>query len=392
MSLFDRVFGQKPKPKRDEGYFKTFTAYQPVFTSWSGELYESEKVRSAIDARARHIMKLKVEPVGAAQPKLQSKLKKAPNEFQTWSQFLYRLSTILDMQNSAFLVPVENDIGDTTGVYCVLPSSCEIIEYDNEPWLRYRFSNGLTGIVEYRRCGLMTKFQYKDDFFGEKNTALRNTMKLIDLQNQGIETGIKNSASYRFMAQVNNFSRTDDLAAERKNFSETNFAKDAGGGLLLFPNTYTNIQQINQAPFTLDAEQIKIINTNIYDYYGVNEEIMQNKAIGDAWNAFYEGCIEPFSIQFAEVISQMLFTDRELAQGSAIVVSANRLQYMSNNDKLNVSAQMADRGLMTRNEIRQIWNLPPVEGGDDFVIRGEYYNVSEKLEGVNDGQEISAED
>ena len=53
---------------------------------------------------------------------------------------------------------------------------------------------------------------------------------------------------------------------------------------------------------------------------------------------------------------------------------------MTNADKLNVSAQMADRGLMTRNEIRQIWNLPPLPSdiGDALPIRGEYYTVGER--------------
>ena len=34
---------------------------------------------------------------------------------------------------------------------------------------------------------------------------------------------------------------------------------------------------------------------------------------------------------------------------------------------------MADRGLFTINEIREIWNLAPIEGGDRLVARGEYY-------------------
>ena len=59
------------------------------------------------------------------------------------------------------------------------------------------------------------------------------------------------------------------------------------------------------------------------------------------------------------------------------MATSNRLQYMSNKDKLQVSAQMADRGLMTINEIREIWNLPPVEGGDARPIRGEYYMQGE---------------
>ena len=61
--------------------------------------------------------------------------------------------------------------------------------------------------------------------------------------------------------------------------------------------------------------------------------------------------------------------------GSGIMATANRLQYMTNADKLNVSRDMADRGLMMIDEIRAIWNLPPLPDGlgQVFPIRGEYY-------------------
>ena len=113
----------------------------------------------------------------------------------------------------------------------------------------------------------------------------------------------------------------------------------------------------------VDAEQKKIIQQNVFNYFGVNEDILQNKAYGDSWSAFYEGVSEAFAIQFSEVANKMLFTDRERAAGSLVMATANRLQYMSNKDKLNVSAQMADRGIMNRDEIREIWNLPPLPNG-----------------------------
>ena len=108
MGLFDFLFKKKEidLAYHNDGYFKTLTAYQPHFTTWGGELYESALVRSAIDARARHVSKLKVEIQGSARPTLQTKLRLKPNNWQTWSQFLYRTSTILDMHNTAFIVPV----------------------------------------------------------------------------------------------------------------------------------------------------------------------------------------------------------------------------------------------------------------------------------------------
>ena len=205
-------------------------------------------------------------------------------------------------------------------------------------------------------------------------------MDLIHIQNQGIEEGVKSAATYRFWAQVNNFSKAEDLAKERQRFSEENFSKDAqGGGLLLFPNTYQNINQVKSDPFVVQADEMKLIKDNVYQYFMVNEDVLTNKAFGDAWSAFYEGAIEPFSIQFSEVLTKMLFTLREQSNGNRLMLTANRLQYMSNKDKLDVSSQLLDRGIISINDAREIWNMPPVEGGDVRIIRGEYWNADEKV-------------
>lgn len=389
MGLFDFLFGTRPKATGLETDFKMLNGYVPRFTSYTGGIYESELIRAAINARATHVSKLAIEISGAAKPTLTNKLKHGPNSFQTWSQFLYRLSTILDVHNTAFITPVYDDYGEASGVYAPLPTKCTVVEYNGVPYLRYEFARGQKAAIELDSCGVMTKHQYRSDIFGEDNHALIPTMDLIHIQRQGIEEGVKSAASYRFMAEVANFTKDADLAKERRRFTETNFGKHAdGGGLLLFPNTYRNIKQIDAKPWVVDADQMEVIRASVYDYFGVNEDVLQNRAIGDAWSAFYEGAVEPFAIQLSEVMTQMLFTLREQSQGNAVMATSNRLQYLSNADKLAVSSQMLDRGIMSINDVRQIWNLPPVEGGDARIIRGEYYNADQKVgEEGTDGTE-----
>ncbi len=395
MGLFDRIFRPQEAKESKKALdvsttFKTLNGYRPVFHDWHGEIYESELVRSAIDARARHISKLKVETVGTALPQLQSKLRTGPNQWQTWSQFLYRLSTILDIHNTAFVVPVFDADMVITGYFPVLPRKCELVQYKDEPWLRYKFSHGETAAVELRKCAVLTHHQYRHDFFGDPNTALDETMKLIDIENQGIEEAVKNSATYRFIAQVNNFSKTEDLAKERKRFSEENLSKEAeSGGILLFPNTYSNIKQVEAKPYTPDADQMKQIADNVADYFGVNEKVMRNEANGDELDAFFNGAIEPFAIQFSEAMTKAMFSERERALGSYLIATANRLQYMSMTAKVSMAQQMLDRGVLSINDARDLFNLAHVDGGELRTIRGEYKNANDDslVGGLNDGNE-----
>lgn len=381
MGLFDILFrpSQVETAREAHSYFQTLTAYRPHFSTWDGEIYESDLVRASIDARARHISKLKVEIKGSAKPKLQTQLKLQPNSWMTWSQFLYRCSTILDMENTLVIVPIYDEWMNVTGYCPILPRKCEVIDVNGEAWLRYKFRDGLTASDRWSNVAVLTRFQYKSDFFGEKNDALDPTMKLIHLENEGIEEAIKNGASIRFIAKLNNFARSEDIANERRRFSETNLRADDNGGLLLFPNTYTDIRQVDSKPYTVSEKEQESIRTNVYNYFAVNEDILQSKAYGDAWSAFYESVIEQFAIQFSEAMTACMFTDRERAQGSQLMLTSNRLQYLTTAEKLNVSSQMLDRGIMTINDVREIWNLPPLENGDVRIIRGEYYDANTKL-------------
>ena len=384
MGLFDWLFGKRPEPKGDyQGTFKMLNGYVPRFTSWQGGVYESELVRAAINAMATHISKLHVETKGAAKPALQTKLRHGPNEFQSWSQFLYRAATIYYCNNTVFITPIWDDFGQISGIYTPLPNKCEIVQYGDTPYLRYEFGRGVHAAVELEYCGILTRMQYKSDFFGESNAALLPTMDLIHIQNQGIKEGVESAASYRFYAKVSNFTKPSDLALERKRFTAENFSKDAdGGGILLFPNTYTDIKQVDTKPWVVDDKQMEIIKANVFEYFGVNEDILQNKFDSDTWAAFYEGCVEPFALQFSEVMTRMLFTFREQSQGNYVMASANRLQYMSNKEKLEVSSQLADRGILNRDEVREIWNLAPLPDGEGqaYIIRGEYKNADDQID------------
>ena len=380
MGMFDWLFPKKEQQELPvDGYFKTLTAYAPVYRTWGGKLYESELVRSAIDARSRHISKLHVRFDASAKQKLQNKLAAGPNPTQTWSQFLYRLNTILDMQNTAFIVYVYNDLYEPIGITTILPQAYELVDVEGEPWIRFTFSNGEQGSDELRNIGIMTKYQYKSEFFGESNSALTDTMALINIQNQGIENAVKDSSTYRFMARVNNFTKPSDLAKERKRFTAENLA---GGqdGILLFPNTYTDIQQIKSSAYTVDSEQMKIIQTNVFNYFGVNEDVLQNKAVGDVMDAFWNGAIEPFAIQLSEVLTKMLFTVNERSYGARVLITANRLQYMTTKEKINMAQQLGDRGMIMIDEIRELFNYEPLpDGKGQFApIRGEYYNAGEE--------------
>ena len=372
MGIFDKVFKKKNQNKKVEGYFKTLEGYTPAYTTYDGGVYEMELTRACIHTFASHASKLSPDVSGADLAGIKTMLDNKPNPWMTSAQFLYKLATIYETQNTCFIVPMLNEIDGIVGYYPVNPRYVELVKVsgDTEPWIRYTFGNGERAAVELSRCGIVNKFLYKSDFVGENNP----TLKLIDMQNQGIVEGIKNNSSFRFMAQHNNFTNDADLTKEQKRFAKNNLSGDSGG-VLLFPNNYTNIKQIDSYPRVVDPKQMEIIQDRVYTYFGTNEEILKNTAVGDKWSAYYEGKIEPFAIQLSQAMTTMTFSANQIARNNSIMWNSNRLQYMTNAEKANMISTLFDRGLLSINMGMDILNLPHVPDGDKFYIRRDYVEV-----------------
>lgn len=391
MGIFETIF---KRPKSDiaaRGYFKMLNGYTPVFTNAPESIYEMELTRAAIHSFANFCSKLKPEMSGSAHKSLEKTLQFKPNPFMDTSKFIYRIATIFSVNNTAFIVPVEDDFGALVGYYPILPQNCEVLDVAGVPYLRYTFSNGQRAAIEFDRVGILTQFQYTDDFFGETNAALRPTMQLIHTHNQGIINGVKNSANIRFLAKIANMIAPEDIAKERQRFTEDNLSADNQSGMIIYDNKFSDLKQVDSKPFTVNALQMQQINENVFNYFGTSAEILQNKYTEDQWNAYYEGKIEPFALQLSLVMSNMTYTPREIGHGNAITFTANRLQYASNQTKLNVSTQLFDRGLLNGNGVADIWQWKHTEHGEQYFIRRDYARVEELgREGVPDAKKDGA--
>ena len=133
---------------------------------------------------------------------------------------------------------------------------------------------------------------------------------------------------------------------------------------------------------------MKQIQENVYNYFGVNEGVLQNKAEAAELEAFFDGAIEPFAVQFSEALTKMLFSERERAQGSYLIANANRLQYMSTSEKVAMARELGDRGAIMIDEIRELFNYEPLPDGAGQVapIRGEY-KATDELGGTEENED-----
>lgn len=374
MGLFDSIRKKEKIESKIENYFNTLTAYAPTFTTFEGSIYEMELTRAAIHSFATHCSKLKPEVNGSGNQAFARMLQYKPNPLMDTKKYLYRLATTYAVDNTAIIAPLyDKTYEKIIGFYPLATPKAQIKNVNGTKYIRYDFGSGEYGAFRLDEAGVMNQFQYKDELFGEGNACLYPTMELINTNNQGIIEGVKSSATLRFLAKIAQTLKPDDLEKERKRFVDSNFNSSNAGGVMLIDAKYEDVKQLQTNQFTVDSAQMAQIKENVFNYFGTNEKILQNKFTSSEWGAYYEGKIEPFAIEASLVHTNMKFNMHEIAYGNSIMFTANRLQYASNEEKINIVTQLFDRGMLKTNQGLEIFNMPGIgEAGEKRYIRKEY--------------------
>ena len=374
MGLLEKIF-KKPKKLVAPGY-KTFTDGNPILTTWDKSIYEQELTRAASERFATACSKLKPEVVGnGAKPGIDKFIHTRPNDTMTWPAFLKRLAAMYDADGTAVVVPVFARDGITiTGLYPLRFEVAEIVEVDGKPWVRFTFASAPQSAIELENVCIINKFQIESDIFGERN-CIDSTMQLLHAQDLAQLNAIETGAKIRFIGAVNGMSNRETLKQKRQQFIEDNFTTENKGGILVYDNTFLEVRQVEPQRYTIEDTEMQRIQDNVCTYFGINIDVLQNKADENVYGSWYEGKVEPFAVALGEGLTNIIFSQVQQIHGNRITFSSNRLEYASNASKRNMVRDMVDRGIMSINEAREVLQLPPVPDGDTFVIRGEYVNV-----------------
>lgn len=382
MGLWEKLYWPKKQAVSQPALspYATFSESNPISTSFNGEVYEQELIRACIDKFATACSKLDPSYEGTSRT-VERMIKTSPNELMTWPQFLYRCATLTEATNTCAIIPAyAKDMQTVVGVYPLMYSYAEVVDYAGEPWVKfYTAPDGrtprCTHAIELRNVCFITRFQFKSDIFGS-NVSPRTTLDLMKAQEEAQKSAIKAGARVKWMGQVSSRMDEKELDKKRKRFISTNLTADNEGGILVYDQTFSSVEQVKNQSYVINAEEMERIQDNVFSYYGTNKAIIQNDYEPNKWAAYYEGKVEPWAVNISEGMTQMLFTQTQRLH-NRIEFSSSRLQYAAMAEKRNMIRDMVDRGLMTLNEGRKILQMNTVPGGDQFVIRGEYLMLSQ---------------
>jgi len=393
-SLFSRIFGSEKDTTAPATAtnFKLLDNYKSVFTRYNGRYEDDIDIRACVDTIARNAAKMHPKHIRDSKGNfeivngnLYRLLSKKPNELQNAYQFYYQVISDLELYNNSYVYIQRDDNFKVTGLYPLSFKTIKLYELDGNLYIQFKFGNSKERFVAYNNCIHLTRFTRDDGLFGGTTEPIVKTLSIKHVLDEGIINAIKTTSAIKgVIKSTQAMLKPEDVKKMRDQFVKdfVDNADESGIGGLDATTTFT---PVNIDPKTADENQIKIYDNKVLGYFGINENIIQSKYNEDEWNAFYESVLEPIGLQMSLEFTNKIFTPTEQYFGNEIIFESNRLQYASNKTKIELLRYA--NNIMSVNELREIFNLTPLENGD-VIMQDVNHNVSELIdEGGNEENE-----
>jgi len=347
--------------------FQELGTYKSYFEVFGNDIYKSDDVRTAIRTLSEHTSKANPR---STDKRIEKLLQLTPNKYMNGKDFLAKVRNILEIKNTAFVYIERDNTGKVIGFYPVPYQSYTAVEYKDGLFIEFTFSGMATNslVIPWEDLAVLRKDYLTSDIGGESNVPLLGTLDVINTMDKGLENAVKSTANLRgILKSTKAMLAPEDLRKQKDEFVKDYMNIDNAGGIASLDATQ-EFKEISLKPTTASAEEMDSFRERVYRYFGVSEKIIKSAYTESEYDAFYESRIEPVLVALSLELTRKIFTDREISFGAEIWYESNRLQFASAKTKISMVA-LVDRGLMTPNEYRALFNMAPYEGGDEFVLR-----------------------
>lgn len=393
MSFWDFFkFGRKPK-KSGARYAPTQSGYLPIYSNFGDNIYASDIIVQAIRCKAQEFKKLKPRHIRTADGKQSvvtnssiAKCLQRPNEYMTQSDFLEKITILLELNKNAYIYPTYyiTNSGEKyyTGLYPLKPTTVEYLADQNERlYIHFMFANGYdvtlpaSDVVHWRKDYGIDDYFGGNAFGGNDDRGLLNLLQEYDKITQSIAVALGVSTKVNGVVKFNSYLADEKTEAQQKEFNEKLQKNESG---ILFMDQKVDFINIPRDLKLVDKDTMEFFYQNILRNTGVSLAILNGDYTKAQKEAFYEHALEADIKSLGEAMSKVVFSEREEVYGNAIVFYPNSIVFMSMENKLSALQIGLPAGIFVKDEARELLGYPPLPNGQGEVIAQGYNALLDK--------------
>lgn len=286
-----------------------------------------------------------------------------PNPLQNATQFWNSAITQLLLYNNVFIEPVfdlRTTNADLKYLY-ILPNKS--FQFDIKADSAFvQFYDGAIAGAKYNLDSLIYLNRFSNVKGGERtNLGLYETVinslgeQIVNVANPKKVRALM-SGNIVGTGTLKDKDRSGVMAKVKASFD------DNIDGLAYLDKPYT-VTPINWQENEVNKELMQFVINIVYNYFGISDTIINNKATELEMSLFIKNRIKPIANQIEEELTSKLFSDNEINFGNRIELDTQSLLVTTMQSLTNMANSASRQGYMNLDEIREYFGQPPIPGG-----------------------------
>ena len=311
----------------------------------------------------------------------------SPNARMTSSEFWAAMLMNLCLRLNAYARLDRDERGEVIAMWPMAADQVEVEVIDGEIMYLYRVDNTLTvlaadSVLHIKGMGNGTLGLSRLEYMRATTSEVGNSAAAANrlFASNGKPTGV---------LMVDNVLNTEQREAVKRNFSDM---ATGNTSRLFVLEANMKYQQLSLAPEDMELLKTRQFGVEeIARWFGVPPVMIGHSNV-TTWGSgveqiiegFYKFTIRPMLVSIEQALKKRVLTS---AQRAARTVEFNfeGLLRVNIKDRAEVYSKLLQNGVFTRNEARQLENMPPIPGGDKITVQSnlvELQNLANPKQGA----------
>lgn len=358
------------------------------------DLYNIPEIRTAINFIAEKVASVpffhvRADPDGNIKiinDRVNFVLTVRTNPYQSPQVFWTHVITRVLLTNNCFIMPEWDDNGNLQALYPL-------------PFTQFEFFQAPDGRIGITFIQNGTYSFYYDDIIhlqrfptlkgGVRQQATGNYVEIVNTMQAQAVNDSKTAGRIAALLQVKTALKGSDMKKKLEEFKELFLTAENTTGFGMIGAEY-EVKDVNLKTTSLDTKLLSEITRQLYNYFGVSYEIINNTANELQYEQFIDNTIKPLVYQIEEELTYKLFSNNEIYHYNKIQAELIDLEISTLSAKTAFYKEMVYGTIMTRNEIRKRLGLPKGPPELDKFLENKNFQVLGAGTYVVEGGENSA--
>lgn len=285
-----------------------------------------------------------------------------PNPLQNGSQFIKNLITDLLLNNDAFAEPIfDNKTGYLSQIYPLPVRNKQFTLENNQGYVQFYDARN----NPEKKYNLNTLIYLNR--FSTLSGGSKNNLGLYETVLKSLGEQIVNVANPKKPRAILQSTVVGQGALKEKdktgvmNDVKANFDKEVNG-IVYFDKAW-QITPINWQENDVNKELMQLVINIVYNYFSINESIINGKATEIEMQMFIANTIKPLAIQLEREFTNKLFTVNEFYFGHRIEFDYHALTVTTLQARTALFSVAIRSGILNQDECREYLGQPPLPNG-----------------------------